>query len=68
MLLPVQLDDAMFATQEVEQRSGAVPLVDVLLVLVLILMLAGTVWGWLHGYARFDITTEVWLIVPAIVR
>ena len=36
------------------------PLVDVLQVLVLILMLAGTVWGWLRGYARFDITTAVW--------
>jgi hypothetical protein len=44
-----------------------VPLVDVLLVLVLILMLAGTVWGWLQGYARFDISTAVWFIVLAIV-
>jgi hypothetical protein len=44
-----------------------VPWVDVLLVLVLILMLAGTVWGWRQGYAAFDITTVVWLIVLAIV-
>jgi hypothetical protein len=29
-------------------------------------MLAGTVLGWLRGYARFDITTTVWLIVLAI--
>jgi hypothetical protein len=36
-----------------------VPLVDVLQVLVLILMLAGTVWGWLRGYARLDISTAV---------
>jgi hypothetical protein len=50
-----------------EQEADAVPLVDVLLVLVLILMMAGTVWGWLRGYARFDVTTAVWLIVLALV-
>jgi hypothetical protein len=44
-----------------------VPLVDVLLVLVFILMLAGTVSGWRQGYAAFDVTTAVWLIVLAIV-
>jgi hypothetical protein len=40
---------------------------DVLLVLVFILMLAGTVWGWRQGYTAFDVTTAVWLIVLAIV-
>ena len=50
------------------QLTGvAVPWLDVLLVLVLILMLAGTVWGWRQGYAAFDVTTAVWLIVLAIV-
>jgi hypothetical protein len=38
-----------------------------MLVLVLILMLAGTVWGWRHGYVAFDVTTAVWPIVLAIV-
>jgi hypothetical protein len=42
-------------------------LVDVLLVLVLIVMLAGAAWGWLRGYTRFDVTTAVWLIVLTIV-
>jgi hypothetical protein len=50
-----------------EAEGDAVLLVDVVLVLVLIVMLAGTVWGWLQGYAAFDITTAVWLIVLAIV-
>jgi hypothetical protein len=44
-----------------------VPLVDVFLILVLITMLAGTVWGWRQGYAAFDVTTAVWLFVLAIV-
>ena len=43
------------------------PWLDVLMVLVLILMLAGTVWGWRQGYAAFDVTTAVWLIVLAMV-
>jgi hypothetical protein len=44
-----------------------VPLIDILLVLVFILMLAGCVWGWRQGYASFDITTAVWLIVLVVV-
>ena len=43
------------------------PLIDILLVLVFILMLAGRVWGWRQGYASFDITTAVWLIVLVVV-
>ena len=31
------------------------------------LMLAGAVWGWKQGYAAFDTTTAVWLIVMAVV-
>jgi hypothetical protein len=41
----------------------AVLAVDSLLVLILILMLAGAVWGWRRGYARFDVTTVVWVLV-----
>lgn len=47
--------------------SGTVPLVDILLILVFILMLAGSVWGWRQGYAAFDVTTAVWLIVLVVV-
>jgi hypothetical protein len=36
---------------------------DILLIPVCILMLAGSVWGWRQGYAAFDVTTAVWLIV-----
>ncbi len=43
------------------------PLVDILLIVVFILMLAGSVWGWRQGYAAFDITTAVWLIVLVVV-
>jgi hypothetical protein len=32
-----------------------------------ILMLAGAAWGWKQGYAAFDTTTAVWLIVTAVV-
>jgi hypothetical protein len=42
---------------------GAVLAVDSLLVLILILMLAGAAWGWRRGYARFDVTTVVWVLV-----
>jgi hypothetical protein len=51
----------------ISQRGGAVPLVDILLVLVFILMLAGGIWGWRQGYAAFDLTTAVWLIVLVLV-
>jgi hypothetical protein len=37
--------------------------VDSLLVLIFILMLAGAAYGWRQGYAAFDVTTVVWLIV-----
>ena len=40
---------------------------DILLILVFILMLAGSVWGWRQGYAAFDVTTAVWLIVLVVV-
>jgi hypothetical protein len=30
-------------------------------------MLAGSVWGLRQGYAPFDITTAVWLIVLVVV-
>jgi hypothetical protein len=40
---------------------------DILLILVFILMLAGSVWGWRQGYAAFDVTTTVWLIVLFVV-
>lgn len=43
------------------------PLIDILLILVFIVMLAGSVWGWRQGYASFDITTTVWLIVLVVV-
>jgi hypothetical protein len=44
-----------------------VPSVDILLIVVFILMLAGSVWGWRKGYAAFDLTTAVWLIVLVVV-
>ena len=44
-----------------------VPLMDILLILVFTLMLAGSAWGWRQGYAAFDITTAVWLIVLVVV-
>ncbi|HEY6438857.1 MAG TPA: hypothetical protein VIY55_02475 [Acetobacteraceae bacterium] len=43
------------------------PLVDILLIVVFILMMAGSVWGWRQGYAAFDVTTAVWLIVLVVV-
>jgi hypothetical protein len=43
--------------------GGTVLAVDGLLVLILILMFAGAVWGWRRGYARFDVTTVVWVLV-----
>ena len=43
------------------------PVVDTFLVVTFILMLAGAVWGWKQGYAAFDTTTAVWLIVMAVV-
>jgi hypothetical protein len=44
-----------------------VPLVDILLIVVFILMVAGSVWGWRQGYAAFHVTTAVWLIVLVVV-
>jgi len=44
-----------------------VPLVDILLIVVFILMVAGSVWGWRQEYAAFDVTTAVWLIVLVVV-
>jgi hypothetical protein len=55
------------STRARSQRSDTVPVVDTFLVITFILMLAGAVWGWKQGYAAFDITTAVWLIVMAVV-
>jgi hypothetical protein len=44
-----------------------VPVVDILLILIFLLMLAGLVWGWRRGYAAFDVTTSVWLFVMVVV-
>ena len=43
------------------------PVVDVFLILIFIAMLAGAIWGWRQGYAAFDVTTAVWLIVMVVV-
>ena len=43
------------------------PVVDILLILIFIAMLAGSIWGWRQGYAAFDVTTAVWLIVMVVV-
>lgn len=42
-------------------------MVDVLLIVVFIAMLVGSVWGWRKGYAAFDVTTVVWLVVMVVV-
>jgi hypothetical protein len=44
-----------------------VPVVDILLILIFMLMLAGSVYGWRQGYAAFDTTIVVWLIVMVVV-
>ena len=43
------------------------PVVGTFFVMTFILMLAGAAWGWKQGYAAFDTTTAVWLIVTAVV-